>query len=116
MSLARIRRNDRRRVAVTALAIPLLSVAAARIASAQVPNPTVEGPITANGSPFIASTSFDLSQVGYMQEEYFISGMATAYTSAAALTSDGMWSATSGATAAYKTRILAYRPTNRKKF
>ncbi|HVO27608.1 MAG TPA: hypothetical protein VMW56_28705, partial [Candidatus Margulisiibacteriota bacterium] len=54
------------RLAVLAslLAIP----AAARIASAVVPSPTVEGPITGgSGVPSVSSTSFDLAQVGYAQ-------------------------------------------------
>ena len=51
-----------------------------------------------------------------MQEEYFISGTATAYTSASSLTSDGKWTVTPASTAAYKTRILVYRPMKRSKF
>ena len=98
---------------VSALAL----VAAAGVASAVVPSPTVEGPITGgNGSPFVAATSFDLAQVGYMQQEYFISGTATAYTSSDAMSADGKWTATPGATAPYKTRILVYLPTKPKKF
>ena len=97
--------------------LALLVSATATVASAQVPNPTVEGPVTGgNGSPFIASTTFDLSQVGYAETEYFISGTATAYTSDAALTSDGQWTVTPASTAAYKTRILVYQPTKPKKF
>src|ERR1700675_961864 len=87
-------------------------------AAADVPTPTLEGPITGGSATgaFIASTTFDLAQVGYQQTEYFISGTASAYTSATPLTSDGMWTATPGATAAYKTRILVYRPSSPKKF
>jgi hypothetical protein len=94
----------------------LLSSVLVSRAPAQVPSPTLEGPITGNGRPFIASTNFDLAQVGYMQEEFFISGTATAYTSAGPLTSDGKWTVSPGNTAAYKTRILVYRPTSPKKF
>lgn len=43
----------------------LLCVLAAPV-SAQVPVPTVEGPISGGtGAPFIAATTFDLAQVGY---------------------------------------------------
>src|SRR5262249_18791113 len=59
---------------------------------------------------------FDLAEVGYMQEEYFISGTATAYTNVGSLTSDGAWTVTPGSAAAYKTRILVYRPVKPKKF
>lgn len=40
-----------------------ITIALAATASAQVPSPTIEGPITGPGSPFIASTTFDLAQV-----------------------------------------------------
>jgi hypothetical protein len=88
----------------------------ATFASAAVPSPTLEGPITSPGSAFIASTSLDLSEVGYTQEEFFISGTATAYTSANRLTPEGKWTVTPASTAPYKTRILVYRPTDPKKF
>src|SRR5262245_26440895 len=72
-------------VAVVVFALPL-------IARAQVPVPTVDGPITGPGDPFLPATSFDLADVGYTQEEYFISGTATAYRNTAPLGLDGMWS------------------------
>ena len=103
--------------AVRYAVLALLVAATATVASAQVPNPTVEGPVTGGkGSPAILSTTFDLSQVGYAESEYFISGTATAYTSDKALTSDGQWAVTPASTAAYKTRILVYQPTTPKKF
>lgn len=93
-----------------------VTMALAVSASAQVPSPTIEGPITSPGSAFIASTTFDLAQVGYEQAEYFISGTASAYLNTAPLGTDGVWSVAPGETAAYKTRILVYRPKNPKKF
>jgi len=98
--------------------VSLLVVAASgRIAVAVVPSPTVEGPITGgSGSPFIVATSFDLAQVGYTQQEYFISGTASAYTSTDTFASDGKWTAAPASRAPYKTRILVYMPTNPKKF
>ena len=100
------------------IALVLGIAAFAARAAADVATPTLEGPITGGSSTgaFIASTTFDLAQVGYEQAEYFISGTASAFTSAAPLTTDGMWTATPGVTAAYKTRILIYRPSNPKKF
>jgi hypothetical protein len=85
-------------------------------ANAQVPSPTIDGPITSPGSAFVAATTFDLATVGYEQGEYFISGTASAYTNTAPLGDDGMWSVAPGETAAYKTRLLVYRPANPKKF
>lgn len=82
-----------------------------------VPSPTIEGPVTGgNGVPFIASTTFDLAQVGYSEAEYFISGTATAYTNVGSLSNDGKWTVTPGGKAAYETRILVYRPIDRTKF
>ena len=104
-----------RRWFLSGLAV-LIGLATATVAAAAVPSPTVEGPITSPGSAFIEATTFDLSEVGYTQEEYFISGTATAYTSASPLTSDGNWTATPASTAPYKTRILVYKPTNPQKF
>ncbi len=97
-----------------AVAVFVLILSAA--ARAQVPSPTIEGPITSPGSAFVASTAFDLASVGYEQAEYFISGTASAFTNTAPLGDDGMWSVAPGETAAYKTRLLVYRPTDPKKF
>jgi hypothetical protein len=88
----------------------------ARDAASPAPSaarPTVEGPVTGGkGVPANAAT-VDLAAAGYEQNEYFISGTATAYTASAPLGSDGKWSATpSGAPAPYKTRILVARPTD----
>jgi hypothetical protein len=39
--------------------------------------PMIEGPVMGgSGVPFIASTTFDLAQMGYSEAEYFISGTA----------------------------------------
>lgn len=83
-------------------------------AAAQVPSPALEGPIA--GAPFVAGTSIDLAPLGYLQEEYFISGTASAFTSAEPLGSDGIWTVTPDATAEYKTRILVIRPAEPRKF
>ena len=89
-----------------------------RIAAAQVPSPTVEGPVTGGtGFPFFLGTVFDLAPLGYEQTEYFVSGTARSFTTATELTSDGLWTvAPDGPTAAYKTRILVHRPINKRKF
>ncbi len=86
-------------------------------ASAAAASPTVTGPI-GGGTPAegVYSTSFALSQVGYEESEYFISGNATSYTSATALTADGKWTATPDTTAAYTTRIVVRRPVDPTKF
>ena len=87
------------------------------IRGGNVAKPIVEGPVTGGaGTPFIASTTFALAQVGYAGVEYFISGTATAYASAAPLSDDGTWTVARGDSAAYKTRILVYRPIEPTKF
>jgi len=88
----------------------------AQAAKAEVPSPTIEGPITGPGSLFVQTTGFDLGEVGYVQEEYFLSGTAQAYSSNGAPGTDGKWNVTPASSAAYKTRIVVYRPTSKKKF
>ncbi|HEV7734750.1 MAG TPA: alpha/beta hydrolase domain-containing protein [Candidatus Binatia bacterium] len=89
----------------------------AMTASAQVPSPAIEGPITGGtGAPFVAATSFDPATVGYMLEEYFLTGTASSFTSATKLESDGKWTAIPGVTAPYRTRIVVYRPIKKAKF
>lgn len=82
-----------------------------------VARPAIEGPITGGlGMPFAATTMFDLGQVGYRADEYFISGTASAYGSDDPLTADGVWSVSPATTAAYKTRIFVYRPIDPRDF
>lgn len=91
--------------------------AAASSLPGSVPQATVTGPVTGGtGIDLPGTTSFNLSTVGYEQSEYFLSGTATAYTSASPLTSNGRWTATPSSTAAYKTRMVVYRPINPKRF
>ena len=81
------------------------------------PDPTVEGPITEPGAPFVAGTrGIILETVGYEQAEYFVSGTAASYTSAEELSSDGRWEVEEGETADYKTRALVYRPHDPRAF
>src|SRR5262245_746685 len=115
MDLVPGRSLSARRGFLSGLAV-LIGLAAATVASAAVASPTVEGPITSPGSAFIASTSFDLSEVGYTQEEYFISGTATPYARPRRATPDGEWTAAPSSTATDKTRSLVYKPTNPQKF
>jgi len=97
------------------LLVPLL--VSALTASAAVPSPTIDGPVSGgNGAPFVAATTFDPAVVGYVQEEFFISGTATSFGSATPLGSDGQWTAVPGATAPYKTRIVVYRPIKKSRF
>jgi len=109
-------RSVRSRRLAAGLLAPFFALVLVSAVSAEVPTPTIEGPITGPGSIFLQSTSFDLGQVGYMEEEYFISGTASAYTTTAPLGLDGRWSVTPGDTAPYKTRIVVRRPIDAQKF
>jgi hypothetical protein len=99
-----------KRLVLTLLGLALTAAAA----RAQVPTPTIESPSSPGGA-WIPPT-IDLAQVGYVAEEYFISGTASAYTNVGPLGADGMWTVAPAATAPYKTRILVYRPAKAKKF
>jgi hypothetical protein len=54
--------------------------------------------------------------VGYSQAEFFISGTAASYTKNGQLKDDGKWTVTPSTEAAYKTRILVYRPIDPSRF
>lgn len=95
-----------------------LLVGVAVSAQADVPTPTIIGPITSPGGAFITPPSgLDLSQFGYVEQEFFVAGTARAHTVPNVLGSDGNWTAEpDGATAPYETRILVRRPISPKKF
>ena len=96
---------------------PSTGTATAATVPASVPKATVSGPVTGGtGIDLPGTTSFDLGSVGYEQQEFFLSGTATSYASASPLTSNGRWTVTPASTAAYRTRIVVYRPINPKRF
>jgi len=83
----------------------------------KVSTPKVDGPITTGaGQTVLGPPKFDLSTVGYTQEEFFISGDATSYTSAEPLSEDGKWSVTPNTSAPYTSRIVVRRPANQADF
>ncbi len=79
--------------------------------------PTVTGPITggSTGKPFNAAP-IDLASYGYVEEEFFLEGKATAYAFKGTPGSDGVWSVKPTTTAHYKTRMLVRHPTDPAKF
>ena len=91
--------------------------------SASAAVPEVEGPVTGGRGvfgvvgPFVAATNFDLADVGYEQEEYFISGTARAYDQRRpARPRRRAGRSHRPARATYKTRIVVYRPIDRARF
>ena len=68
------------------------------------------------GDLSLISTFFDLGSVGFIQEEFFLSGTASSYTNLNELGSDGLWEVEPAETAEYKTRVVVYRPENSDSF
>jgi hypothetical protein len=91
--------------------------AVSSVVTSSVPSPKVLGPILpTSGISFLGSTQFSISQVGYEESEYFLSGTASAYTTKAPLTKNGKWHVRGATTAPYTTRVVVYRPIDPKKF
>jgi hypothetical protein len=73
---------------------------------------TLTGPITdGKGTPFTTAL-VDLSAMGYVEEEYFLEGDATARDWQTTPGTDGPWATKTTTTAHYKTRFLVRRPTD----
>ena len=97
-----------------------LKMKAARTLSSPVAEAKLTGPVS-GGKGYVvlapsppqegqAPTVFDLASVGYQEQEFFLSGTATAYTSDQTLSTDGKWTVKSAGTAPYATRIVVRRP------
>lgn len=87
-------------------------------AAAEVPNPAVSGPIAATAVPGTASRDYiffsadhDLAAMGFVEEEFFISGTANRYVTSG--TSTGM---VQDSGHPYATRIVVRRPADPAKF
>jgi hypothetical protein len=94
----------------------LLCLLAPALAASAVAVPTIVGPIRGPGTPSLDSTAFSLAPFGYSEEEFFITGTATGYTTDGVLSADGQWSVRPAETAGYTTRILVRRPITRARF
>src|SRR5580658_5727454 len=121
---ARVRRGSMRpsswtiptRVAVavimtlSTLVVVLSTSVSSASAHGTAADPTVSGPVPFSATnpiePATLATTFPLSQVGYEQSEYFISGTASSYTSPSPLATNGQWSVTPNSTAPYETRVV----------
>lgn len=91
--------------------------AASRGGRSPVPVPAVTGPVTGgtHGRPF-TSSPVPLSDAGYLEQEYFISGTATGYVPANTWSGNGRWAVRPAETAPYETRILVRRPADPARF
>jgi Alpha/beta hydrolase domain len=68
------------------------------------------------GKPLLLLGAFDLGSVGYVAEEFFISGTATSYTPESELGPDGRWDVTPSGAADYTTRMVVLAPADRTQF
>ena len=114
---------------VACIAIPLFALLSMLAACAVVPPPSVppaewlDGATTRGGFALsypsggahgwaFGAYPYDITDVGYVEEEYFIEGIAQRYTPVGKLTKNGQWTLTPDGAAPYKTRFLVRRPAN----
>src|SRR6201996_6745989 len=70
----------------------------------------------APGKPALLLGAFDVAGLGYVAEEFFMSGTASSFSSAAELGPDGRWSVTSEDSADFTTRVVVLTPADRAQF
>lgn len=78
---------------------------------------TVTGPVVGGEHGWAFGEYYgDISKLGYVEEEYFIEGVAQRYEPVGKLGKDGKWYLQANSTAPYKTRFIVRRPINPDKF
>ncbi|HUE33766.1 MAG TPA: alpha/beta hydrolase domain-containing protein [Mycobacterium sp.] len=77
-----------------------------------------ESPVIAPapGKPLLLLGAFDIDSVGYVAEEFFISGTAWSYAPVRELGPDGRWDVMRSSTTDYTTRIVVLTPADRARF
>ena len=68
------------------------------------------------GKPALLLGAFDIASLGYVAEEFFISGTASSYSSVAELGPDGRWSVTPSDPADFTTRMVVVTPADPAQF
>jgi hypothetical protein len=71
-------------------------------------NPALVTPVP--GKPHLLLGAFDIGTLGYVAEEFFVSGTASSYTPTTELGPDGRWDVTPSGTTEYTTRIVVLTP------
>jgi hypothetical protein len=66
--------------------------------------------------PSLMPSGYDLADVGYVEEEYLLSGTAESYRLVGERTPDGRWTAEPDGRSPYRTRILVRRPVDPDRF
>jgi hypothetical protein len=103
---------------ILALCISAVACAVPESKTITVPLPTVTGPIpvTADSRPFNPSGGTDFESLGYIEEEYFISGKANEYKLVAPDDTSNLAVEVRTPDLSYTTRMLLRRPTSSKDF
>jgi hypothetical protein len=70
----------------------------------------------APGKPLLLLGAFEIGSLGYVTEEFFISGTASSYSPTGELNPDGRWGVTPSDTGDYTTRIVVLTPVDRARF
>ncbi len=70
----------------------------------------------APGKPALLLGAFDIASLGYVAEEFFISGTASSYGSTAELGPDGRWSVEPSGAGDFTTRMVVLTPADRTRF
>ena len=108
------------RTTLTRLAFALIvfcpALALAISASTAIPHPDRPSIRLKPGKPVLITGAYDLASLGYLQEEYFVSGKARSYTAANPMREDGRWTVSSSTKADYATRLVVMRPVDAAKF
>jgi hypothetical protein len=68
------------------------------------------------GKPRLLLGGFEIGSVGYVAEEFFISGTASSYRPTRTLDPDGQWSVSPSGAADYTTRMVVVTPSDRTRF
>ncbi len=68
------------------------------------------------GKPLLLLGAFEIDSVGYVAEEFFVSGTASSYDPAGPLDPDGQWRVTPSYAADFTTRVVAMVPADRSQF
>jgi hypothetical protein len=82
------------------------------------PTPAVSGPVTGGATGKVNSGAAPglLTKANYVEDELFLSGIATSYKPDGDWQQDGIWKATADQTAAYTDRAIVRRPSDPTKF
>jgi hypothetical protein len=70
----------------------------------------------APGEPKLLLGAYDLASLGYNDDEYFVSGSASAYAPVGELGADGHWETAPSGSADYTTRMVVLKPSDPAKF